>query len=591
MSLVLSRLLLLFFSICIFALPALAQQPQSDFGISVTDSRTRDSCISCHPADDKARMTRISYMRKTPESWEETIRRMVRSHGLQIDPADARAIVKYLSSHHGLAPEEARPAFYDAERRVVREKIPDESLQQACVKCHTIGRILAQRRKKEEWQLLVNMHLGFYPLTEFQAFRRIQDPSGERPPMPPAMEDLARSMEIPRPGPIPVPPDEPPRPPRQEEQKDPVDRALEYLEKALPLETPEWHAWRANFRQPRLEGVWTLEAYLPGKGRGFGQMTIERETADDEFRTRTTIEFADGERVAMSGRVILYAGYSWRGRSADPSARTNMFKELREVMLLAPDLETLRGRWFTGTYDEFGIDAVLRRAGRDIVISGTDRTRLLAGATATVKVYGANFPTDLTRRDVDFGPGIAINNVRATPTLLAVDLSVAPNAPAGHRDLVLRGKTARRALAVFDRIDYLRVLPEAGMARLGGVSIPKQYQQFEAVAYQNGADKKPGTVDDIELGPVSVVWSVEEFPATFDDDDIRYVGSIDARGLFTPNIEGPNPERRRATNNFGDVTVVATYSGEGAPKPLKARAHLIVTVPLYAIWKQLEVLP
>lgn len=33
------------------------------------------------------------------------------------------------------------------------------------------------------------------------------------------------------------------------------------------------------------------------------------------------------------------------------------------------------------------------------------------------------------------------------------------------------------------------------MARIGGISFPKQYQQFEAIAYSNGPDGKPDTTN------------------------------------------------------------------------------------------------
>ena len=111
------------------------------------------------------------------------------------------------------------------------------------------------------------------------------------------------------------------------------------------------------------------------------------------------------------------------------------------------------------------------------------------------------------------------------------------------------------------------------------------------MAYHNGPDKTPGTADDIELGAVPVQWALEEHIATLNDDDVRFVGSIDQKGFFTPNIEGPNPERRGNGNNYGDVNVVATYSGQGAERPVQARSRLIVTIPLYVIWQQQEVLP
>lgn len=574
-----------------------------DTGIPVTDQVTKDACSSCHKIDDKGLMTRISYIRTTPEGWQEIIKRMVRSHGIQLEPTQARAIVKYLSNNHGLAPEEARDGFYEAERRMVREKIPDESLDRACRRCHSLGRILSQRRTRQDWELLANMHMAVFPLSEVHGNWAAGPPPEPTAVIRPAIDDLTHSVDIPRPGPIYAPPPEMVTlgaggrgggpgaggPGGGRGNTGELEPVLNYLARVQGLNTPEWAAWRANFRQPRLDGTWLVEVYVPGKGRGFGQMTIEREAAEGEYRTRTTIEFADGEKSTRTGRVILYAGYSWRGSSNDPQARTAQIKEMKEVMMLSSDLEGMRGRWYSGAYDEYGMDVVLRKAGRDIVVSATDQAKLMAGRSVTLKIYGTNFPNDLKAADIDFGPGTTVSNVRTTPSIVTADVAVDAKATVGYRDLLVRGKVARRALAVFDHIDYIRVLPEQGMARLGGVVFPKQFQQFDAVAYHNGADKVPHTADDIELGAVPVKWSMEEFAVTIGDDDIRYVGTIDpVRGLFTPNVEGPNPERKNSTNNYGDVRVVGVYTGEGAAKPLRATSHLVVTVPLYVRWVQPE---
>ena len=153
--------------------------------------------------------------------------------------------------------------------------------------------------------------------------------------------------------------------------------------------------------------------------------------------------------------------------------------------------------------------------------------------------------------------------------------------------------TAERAFAVYDKIAYVKVLPDASMARLGGAVAAKQFAQFEAIAYAAGADGKPQTADDIPLGPVRARWSVEEFVATPNDDDVKFVGSMNDAGLFTPNLEGPNPERKKESNNFptnnwGDVWVVANYdSPEGAA--MKARSYLVVTIPVYVRYDQPEV--
>ena len=68
---------------------------------------------------------------------------------------------------------------------------------------------------------------------------------------------------------------------------------------------------------------------------------------------------------------------------------------------------------------------------------------------------------------------------------------------------------------------------------------------------------------------------------------MQFVGTLDANGLFTPNVDGPNPKRSGNRNNIGDVWVVAelaTPPMRGRPPPLRARAHLLVTVPLYMAW-------
>jgi quinohemoprotein amine dehydrogenase len=141
-------------------------------------------------------------------------------------------------------------------------------------------------------------------------------------------------------------------------------------------------------------------------------------------------------------------------------------------------------------------------------------------------------------------------------------------------------------------MDGIKVVPQAGLARLGGVTFPIRAEQFEARGVSNGPDGKPNTPDDLDLGPVEARWSIEEYTATFKDDDVRYVGEIAQNGLFTPNVEGPNPNRPGNRNNVGDVWVVAAYSPPGAnatARQLRARAHLLVTVPLYLDWGSKEV--
>jgi quinohemoprotein amine dehydrogenase len=193
----------------------------------------------------------------------------------------------------------------------------------------------------------------------------------------------------------------------------------------------------------------------------------------------------------------------------------------------------------------------------------------------------------LRAADVDLGPGITVSRVvSATPDLATVSVDVASTAVVGARDLFVAGASRPKALAVYDKLDAIKVKPDWAMARVGGVTFPKMLAQFEAWGYSNGADGKPDSPDDIELGIVDAAWSLEEYTATYNDDDIKFVGTLnEATGRFTPNIEGPNPARSGSRNNVGDVWVVAKVLGDSAGgKPattLRARAHLLVTVPLY----------
>jgi quinohemoprotein amine dehydrogenase len=296
-----------------------------------------------------------------------------------------------------------------------------------------------------------------------------------------------------------------------------------------------------------------------------------------------------GERVVRTGQAIIYTGFQWRGRSSVAGSEGS---DLREVMMVDRDWRTIEGRWFTGAYDEIGLDVKLQRIGSETRVLGAERTALRAGASGqSFRIYGANFPSTLRPADIDFGPGITVTGVsNLTSDEATVTLDVAPTAAHGVRDLFIAGSRAR-ALAVYDTVDAVKVMPTWAMARVGGAVFPKAVAQFEAHAFDNGPDNRPDTPDDIPLGLVPATWSLEEFAVTYDDDDVKFVGAIDAAtGRFTPNVDGPNPARTGQRNNVGDVYAVATYTSEavdGKPaKVLRGRAHLLVTVPLYMRWEE-----
>src|SRR2546428_48001 len=53
------------------------QQADTTTGFVMSDQTIISSCSECHKLDSAGYMQRISYMRKTPEGWETSIRRMV----------------------------------------------------------------------------------------------------------------------------------------------------------------------------------------------------------------------------------------------------------------------------------------------------------------------------------------------------------------------------------------------------------------------------------------------------------------------------------------------------------------------------------
>jgi quinohemoprotein amine dehydrogenase len=569
-------------SVLVFPLLAQAQKPQAASsadsaksapveGIPVTNQLVISKCGACHTKDEKGNMLRISWERATPEGWEEAIKRMVRLRGVKLTPDEARSVLKYLATEHGLAPEEAKPIMYYAEHRIQDEtNIPNDNVKGACANCHPMARPLSWRRSAEDWKYLANLHIALYPQAD-EAFRLGINAGG--------FDEEHHHLD---PG-----------------AALPVDEALAYFAKTAPLATPEWASWRARMRAPKLAGKWIVSGYVPGRGRFYGDMEVEPVSgSDDEFNTRVKLmSVKDGSSISRTGHSLVYAGYAWRGRSKGTlpanAAPNDLNSDVREVMWVSPDQNTAEGRWFWGEYQEFGFDVKMQRASLDPTLLGPDVSLLKAGAQGTrVKLIGESFPAQVSVSDLDFGAGVAVKRIVShTPTEIVAEVDVAANAVSGKRDIAFKRSVAQNAIAVYDRIDYVKVTPDSALAHLGSDVHPKGYQQFEAVAYQRGADGKPHTADDVELGPIDVNWSVEEFYSTYGDDDREFVGSLSNTGLFNPSSDGPNPQRKFSRNNYGDVWVVATAKDvkDKDGRPLVGKSYLVVTVPTYIKWDQPEV--
>lgn len=569
-------------TILVLPLLAQAQTPQAatspevtksapEEGIPVTSQLVISKCGACHTKDDKGNMLRISWERATPEGWEEAIKRMVRLRGVSLTPDEARSVLKYLATYHGLAPEEAKPIMYYAEHRVQDETIiPNDNVKGACANCHVLARPLSWRRSAEDWKDLANLHIALYPQAD-EAFRLGINAGG--------FDEGQHHLDAGAPL--------------------PVDIALEYLSKTAPLKTPEWAAWRARMRAPKLAGRWLVSASLPGRGKFYGEMNVQASNGtDDEFTTSVKLtSVKDGATISRTGHSLVYAGYAWRGRSKGTLAANptpdDLGSDMREVMWISPDQSMAEGRWFWGQYQEFGFDVKLQRPSADPTLIGADRSLLKAGSQGTrVRLLAESLPAQVAASDLDFGTGVTVKRIVShSPTEIVAEVDVAKDAVSGKRDISFGRSVLPSAVAVYDRIDYIKVTPDSALAHLGSEKHPKGYQQFEAVAYQRGAAGKLHTADDVELGPIDVNWSVEEFYSTYGDDDREFVGSLSNAGLFNPASDGPNPQRKFSRNNYGDVWVVATAKNEKDKdgKPLIGKSYLVVTVPVYMQWDQPEV--
>ncbi|MFM6828804.1 MAG: quinohemoprotein amine dehydrogenase subunit alpha, partial [Novosphingobium sp.] len=532
---------------------------ETETGIPVTSEIVTEKCGTCHTADAKGNLSRISWVRTTPEGWAQVIHRMVRLNGLQITPSESKAVVRALSASHGLAPEEYKPVAYLPEHRMVNEtNIPSETIRQSCASCHAFAQPLSWRRSKAEWGLLRNLHVAMYSQADAQYRRAVEDPT---------------QPAVPAGGTKPLP----------------VEVAMEYMNKTAPLATPEWTKWAARQQSAKLGGKWLVNAMLPGKGLYVGEMIVTPTTGDDDYTTAITLKsLKDGSVLTRTGKGLVYTGYSWRGTSASgpegASPDAPQDHETRETMAFAPDRKSAQGRWFWGDYKEFGFDVKLTKASAEPSVVAVWPYALKAGTRgATIKLLGDAFPAGLKASDIDLGKGVTVSKiVSAGPTEAVLTVDVAPDAVLGAHDVGLAGSVLAAGLPVYKKVDYLKVTPDTSLARLGGSEKHTPgYAQFEAIGYDSGLDGKPYTADDFALGPVDATWAMEEFQTVYYDDDTKYVGTLSPTALFTPAIDGPNPERKWGRNNYGEVWVVATAKSEkdALGKPLTAKSFMIVSVP------------
>jgi quinohemoprotein amine dehydrogenase len=492
----------------------------------------QERCALCHKPEADGKLSRIGYQRKTPEGWLMTISRMERTQGFRLSKEERNVLVQYLSAEQGLAPDETKDFTYLLERRDwLVEEVPDPHIKATCTRCHSYGRIALDRREPQEWQLLVDFHLGTYPMAEYQFGGRNINLLSE------------------------------------------FRQAAETLASRFPYEAQAWREWQAR---PPLDptGSWLAVGYEPGKGVYVGKGEISK--TDDGYRESFSLTYESGETATVVGMGSLYTGFAWRAQG-----KRNEAIDVRGVFHLTPGGKTMRGRWFYKEHEELGGEETRFRHGQDLLLVAIYPHHIdIRQEQVTLKIFGANFPAPLDPKDLDLGKGIRVMDViHEGKDILRVKATISPDTLLGNRELRVVGTRAGNLLSVHRGVDYIRVLPEKGLARTGGTTAPKQLQQFEAMGFSKGADRILGTEDDFRIGPVAAQWSIAEYYRNPGEDDASYVGTVDANGLFTPAAEGPNPQRQFSTNNIGDVWVEAAYPPPVGASPLYSRAFLMVTVP------------
>ena len=245
---------------------------------------------------------------------------------------------------------------------------------------------------------------------------------------------------------------------------------------------------------PKLAGRGRSPATRLGKGPIYGQVTIAADpSAPDGFTTETRYTSRAPAKRCRAGKALVYTGYQWRGRGGGRAATTPW----REVMFVERDWREMWGRWFTGAYDETGIDVKLVRLGaiRSCSARASRRSRRRR-RRGRCKIFGANLPATHQGGGHRVRPGREGDAHRQRDGRRARDRGGRRrDAPIGPRDVSVAGDGqadgARRLRQ--DRRHQGRCRRPAWRASAAAV-FPKQLQQFEAVGIATvpTASRTPG---------------------------------------------------------------------------------------------------
>lgn len=487
------------------------------------------TCSSCHAPGVDNELSRISQQRKTPEGWLMTIARMQVTHGIEINNDDRRVLVKYLSDKQGLAPSEVQDVRYAMERRLNTQENyqgEEEEFGQMCARCHSGARTILQRRPAEEWSHLVHFHLGQWASLEYQALSRDRD-----------WFDIA------------------------------INKTVGEIAKKYPYDSDEWSKWQIEKPAAKtLEGSWSFSGHYTGEGEVRGNMQLLAQD-NDKFKVTLDGQYADGRAFKGSGTAVLYNGYEWR---ANIKVGDHVMRQVFAVVN-----GEMQGRMFERDRDERGLDFTAAQSGKTHILA-LQPSYLKRGTETSLTLVG----TDL-KGVPEFGAGVQVLKEESRSAgQVTYRVKVAADADLGLRTASI-GSVKGGQLALYDKVETVKVLPDYSIARIGGNggTTEKVEGRFDAEAWAVGADGKT----PYRVGIMPASWTVAAFDETAEKlEDVRFAGKMQSEtGIFTPGDAGPNPERQMSSSNVGNLKVIAEVDDAG--RKLQGEGQLIVTVQRWAI--------
>jgi len=521
----------------------LADAPARAETFFARDSLVRQRCSACHQLDEKGRMEVIEETRKTPEEWKVVVGRMIRINGAPLEDAEFDTVIRELSEHLCLTPEEmADVAYLNSDENSQYREIPENELEGriflACVRCHTFGKIMSHKKTLAQWAETKNLHLGYYPTAVFQ------------------MREMDWAKEF--------------------------ENLLEPLHGLFPFEDPQWREWLKNRKDQDLTGEWKIAGYHPGLGYYEGAYTFKPNPAkgENEYLIDRQVRYANGTALKTSGEGTLYSQYHLRYALA-PTPLTGRVEGVFDLNVAEMGFT---GKWWTVIQDSnsFGNEKFYKTDGPPRVFAAAPKAlRAVDGVGQELTLIGVGLPSELKPADIKFSnPNVKATKIeKADDSKIVLRVEVGAAAPNGALKLSIKDIPVGETFTVFDKLDGVKIFPALGRARVScGAAYPPQGVQFVARGVDFGPDDKPNTEDDVYLEPVDAQWSLEEEQTRENDDDMKYLRAPITNGLYTPvTTYGPIAERFQHREGVGLIAVAVVYTD--GDRELKGRALLAVTVP------------